>query len=142
MATGRIYGWTSCSVIAYNRPCTVMRCISCMIIQLYSHLWRVFMLKMSDVTERFEVFINGAELGNGYFELADAQEQEARFEREIAARRALGLDVVAKDFRLLAALRAGLPDCCGVALGLDRLLMILAERKNIADVIAFPIAIA
>ena len=92
------------------------------------------------MTERFEVFINGVELGNGYFELSDPKEQEARFDREIAYRHQHGLNPVAKDELLLAALRAGLPDCSGVALGLDRLLMIISDSRDIAEVLAFPLA--
>lgn len=90
------------------------------------------------VSERFEVFINGIELGNGFFELADAVEQEARFDKEIAHRRQRGLSVVEKDGQLLAALQAGLPDCSGVALGLDRLLMIITGSDKIDNVLAFP----
>lgn len=91
------------------------------------------------VAERFEVFINGMELGNGFFELTDPLEQEARFDREIAYRRARGLAAVEKDYRLLAALQAGLPDCSGVALGLDRLLMIAGGCCGIDDVLTFPL---
>lgn len=92
------------------------------------------------VAERFEVFIDGMELGNGFFELADPLEQEARFDREIAYRLRQGLPAVEKDRRLLDALQAGLPDCSGVALGLDRLLMIAGGSRNIDDVLAFPLA--
>jgi lysyl-tRNA synthetase class 2 len=92
------------------------------------------------VAERFEAFINGMELGNGFFELADPLEQEARFDREIAHRRAQGLVVVEKDGLLLDALRHGLPDCSGVALGLDRLLMIAGDCRTIDEILAFPLA--
>lgn len=91
------------------------------------------------VAERFEVFINGMELGNGFFELRDADEQEARFDREIAHRRQHGLPDVAKDQLFLAALKAGLPDCSGVAIGLDRLMMIVSGCDAIAGTLAFPI---
>lgn len=91
------------------------------------------------VAERFEVFVNGMELGNGFFELADAAEQEARFDREMAHRQAHGLAAVEKDHLFLEALRAGLPDCSGVALGLDRLLMVATGRRSIDDVLAFPL---
>lgn len=91
------------------------------------------------ITERFEVFINGLELGNGFYELADAIEQEARFDREISYRQQQGLPLVEKDSLLLAALTAGLPECSGVALGLDRLLMIAGSSQNIQAVLAFPI---
>lgn len=91
------------------------------------------------VAERFEVFVNGMELGNGFFELADAVEQEARFDIEIAHRRTHGLAAVEKDDLLLEALRAGLPDCSGIALGLDRLLMIAGNCRSIDEVLAFPL---
>ncbi|MDD1620763.1 MAG: EF-P lysine aminoacylase GenX [Methylococcaceae bacterium] len=91
------------------------------------------------VAERFEVFANGMELGNGFFELSDVAEQEARFDREIAYRRAHGLAAVEKDDLLLDALRAGLPDCSGIALGLDRLLMIAGKCRGIDEVLAFPL---
>jgi len=90
-------------------------------------------------TERVELFINGMELGNGYHELSDPAEQERRFDRDIASRRRRGLPVADKDQRLLAALRSGLPDCSGMALGLDRILMLLSGAQNINDVLAFPI---
>ena len=92
------------------------------------------------LTERFEVFINGIELGNGYFELADAQEQQARFAKEIALRKVQGKQPVMADQLLLAALQAGLPDCSGVALGVDRLLMICSAASSIDDILAFPLA--
>jgi len=91
------------------------------------------------VCERFEVFINGVELGNGYYELLDADEQEARFDAEIRFRASQGLAPVSKDQRLLAALTQGLPICSGVAIGLDRLLMIASQAEDIAQVLAFPI---
>ncbi|MCQ8104226.1 EF-P lysine aminoacylase EpmA [Methylomonas sp. SURF-2] len=91
------------------------------------------------VAQRFEVFVNGIELGNGFFELSDADEQEARFDREIALRRRQALPEVAKDRLFLDALRSGLPECSGVAIGLDRLLMIAEGRGAIAEVLAFPI---
>ncbi len=94
------------------------------------------------LAERFELFFNGLELGNGFFELADASEQELRFERELAYRRENGLPDAVKDRRLLSALAAGLPDCSGVAVGIDRLLMLLAEAEHIDQVLAFPLRLA
>lgn len=91
------------------------------------------------VTERVELFINGVELGNGYHELVEPSEQEQRFDRELAVRRQRSLPAAGKDLRLLAALQAGLPDCSGIAIGLDRLLMLLSKSPAIADVLAFPI---
>ncbi len=91
------------------------------------------------ISERFEVFVNGVELGNGYFELSDPLEQSARFDREIAYRASQGLPAVCKDELLLDALQSGLPDCSGVAIGLDRLLMIATDSKSIDRVLAFSI---
>lgn len=97
-------------------------------------------LQDSRVSERFEVFINGIELGNGFFELADADEQAQRFDLEIQLRQQRGLPLVDKDLRLLAALRSGLPDCSGVAIGLDRLLLLLSNSRSLDEVLAFPFA--
>jgi elongation factor P--(R)-beta-lysine ligase len=94
----------------------------------------------SAITERVELFINGVELGNGYYELGDALEQEQRFDKEIAARRASNRPSVIKDERLLAALDAGLPDCSGIAIGLDRILMLLSKCAAIDNVLAFSIS--
>ena len=89
------------------------------------------------VGERFELFFNGVELANGFSELTDAREQRARFERDNAARAARGLPVYPLDENLLAALEAGLPDCAGVAIGLDRLLMVLLDLDHIDAVLTF-----
>lgn len=91
------------------------------------------------LAERFELYLEGVELANGFHELGDAEEQRRRFERDLAARRALHLPVVPMDERLLEALRQGLPDCAGVALGFDRLVMLAAGAGSIQDVLAFPI---
>jgi lysyl-tRNA synthetase class 2 len=91
------------------------------------------------VGERFELYLNGLELANGFHELGDAHEQRRRFARENAARRALGLPVMPMDEHLLDALEAGLPDCAGVALGFDRLVMLAAGKDSIQEVIAFPL---
>ena len=91
------------------------------------------------VAERFELYIEGTELANGFHELNDPAEQRLRFERDLAARREAGLPAVPVDGRLLAALEAGLPDCAGVALGIDRLVMLGTHASRIDEVIAFPI---
>jgi lysyl-tRNA synthetase class 2 len=91
------------------------------------------------IAERFEVLINGMELGNGFYELADAEEQSARFDQEIVYRQQHGLATVAKDQLLIDALAAGLPDCSGIAIGIDRLLMIASGSKTIDQVLAFPL---
>lgn len=92
------------------------------------------------VAERFEAFVAGVELANGYHELADATEQQRRFDADLAARAAHGLPAVPADERLLAALAHGLPDCAGVALGFDRLVMLAVGASRIDEVIAFPLA--
>ncbi|MCK5375675.1 MAG: hypothetical protein KAJ97_01245, partial [Acidobacteria bacterium] len=89
------------------------------------------------LADRFEVFAEGVELANGYHELVDPEEQRRRFEADLEARHHAGLREVPIDERLLAALEHGLPDCAGVALGLDRLLMLKAGTRDIADVLAF-----
>ena len=90
------------------------------------------------LAERFELYLGGMEIANGFHELADAQEQRSRFARENAARAARALPVMPLDENLLAALQAGLPDCAGVALGIDRLLMFLSGRRDIRQLLAFP----
>ena len=87
--------------------------------------------------ERFELFHDGVELANGFSELTDAAEQRARFETDNARRRAAGLDEVALDENLLAALDHGLEPCAGVALGLDRLLMVLLDLPSIDAALTF-----
>lgn len=89
--------------------------------------------------ERFELYLGRYELANGYHELNDAAEQRARFERDNARRRERGQRELPLDENLLAVLGA-LPDCAGVALGVERLLMCLAGTDAIADVLAFPFA--
>ncbi|MBU6248645.1 MAG: EF-P lysine aminoacylase GenX [Xanthomonadaceae bacterium] len=91
------------------------------------------------LAERFELYLGRYELANGYHELNDASEQAARFARDNERRRARGLPEVPVDHRLLAVLDA-MPDCAGVALGVERLLMCLADTDAIADVLAFPFA--
>ncbi len=91
------------------------------------------------VAARFELYIDGVELANGFEELVDPAEQRSRFEADNAQRRRRGLPVRPLDERFLAALEHGMPDCSGVALGFDRLLMVGTGAKRIEDVIAFPI---
>jgi lysyl-tRNA synthetase class 2 len=91
------------------------------------------------VTDRVEIFINGIELGNGYYELLDANEQSRRFDEEIAVRQQRKRPVTVKDKHLVAALEAGLPECSGMAIGLDRLLMLLTNSATINEVLNFPI---
>jgi elongation factor P--(R)-beta-lysine ligase len=90
--------------------------------------------------DRVELFINGVELGNGYHELCDAKEQARRFDKEIAIRQTSQRPSVSKDERFMAALEAGLPDCSGIAIGLDRILMLLSNSATIDEVLAFSIS--
>ncbi len=96
-------------------------------------------LKTPLIADRFEVFIKGIEIGNGFLELADPIEQEKRFNLEIETRKLNQQERVQKDPRFLAALCSGLPDCSGIALGLDRLLMLKTKALSLHDVLAFPI---
>ena len=92
----------------------------------------------NEICERFEAYIGGIELCNGFGELIDAKEQRARLERDRDARRSAGKPVYLLDERFLAALEEGLPVCCGNALGVDRLAMLILECSQIQDVMAFP----
>jgi lysyl-tRNA synthetase class 2 len=94
------------------------------------------------VAERFEVYVGTQELANGYHELTDAAEQRARFKRDNVRRRERGLPELPLDENFLAALEAGLPDCAGVALGVERLLMAMTSTDDIRDVLAIDFALA
>lgn len=89
------------------------------------------------VAERFEVYFKGIELANGYHELADAKEQRERLHAANAARSEMGKLELPIDNNFLDALEKGLPDCCGVAVGFDRLMMLRHGASSISDVIAF-----
>lgn len=89
------------------------------------------------VAERFELFIGGMEIANGFHELTDAKEQRARFEADNRMRQTQGRPVVRLDEHLLAALEQGLPDCAGVAVGIDRLLMQILGYDSIDKVVTF-----
>ncbi|GLR75663.1 elongation factor P lysine(34) lysyltransferase [Aliivibrio sifiae] len=90
------------------------------------------------VAERFEVYFKGIELANGFHELDNAKEQLVRFEEDNAKRKSMGLIEQPIDYHLIAALEAGFPDCAGVALGIDRLIMLAMGEKHIDQVMAFP----
>ncbi|WJY15529.1 elongation factor P--(R)-beta-lysine ligase [Pectobacteriaceae bacterium CE90] len=91
------------------------------------------------VAERFEVYFKGIELANGFRELTDSHEQRQRFEQDNRKRIARGLPVQPIDENLLAALEAGMPECAGVALGVDRLIMLALNAETLSDVIAFSV---
>lgn len=87
---------------------------------------------------RFELYWQGIELANGYQELVDASEQRKRFEQDLDIRRSLNKRTPALDEQFLAALKKGLPFCSGVALGVDRLIMLLLGQERLGDVLLFP----
>lgn len=89
------------------------------------------------VAERFELYVDRVELANGYFELTDPVEQRARFEADNRRLIARGEEPRALDERLLAAMDSGLPSCAGVALGLDRLLMLKLGSERLEEVLSF-----
>lgn len=91
----------------------------------------------SGVAARFELIVGGLELANGYHELTDAEELLERMRRDNRRRRERGRPEMEPDRRLLAAMRNGLPDCAGVALGLDRLVMLALGASDIAEVVPF-----
>lgn len=89
------------------------------------------------VAERFEVYIQGVELANGFHELTNADEQRRRFINDLQQRQQLNYPAVPIDENLLAALQQGLPSCAGIAVGIDRLIMLAAQAECLADVISF-----
>jgi lysyl-tRNA synthetase class 2 len=89
------------------------------------------------VADRFELYVDGVELANGYRELLDAVELRRRAEDDNRRRAVTGLPRRELDPRLVAALEAGMPDCSGVALGVDRLLMLKLGAKSLSEVLAF-----
>lgn len=91
------------------------------------------------VAARFECYYRGIELANGYHELTDAEEQARRFAEDNRQRREQGLPEVTADQHLVSALQTGMPECAGVALGFDRLLMLKAGAERLSDVISFSI---
>jgi len=91
------------------------------------------------VAARFELYLDGLELANGFHELAQPKEQRARFSRDLALRGARGQSQPPLDENLLAALEHGLPDCAGVALGFDRVVAIALGADRLADAMAFSV---
>ncbi len=95
-----------------------------------------------EVAARFELVVDGVEIANGYHELGDAAELRRRFLDDCAERVSTGRFCPELDERFLAAMEAGLPDCAGVALGVDRLLMLKMGASSLAEVMPFPVGVA
>ncbi len=96
------------------------------------------MAKIRDgIAERFELVIDGVELANGYTELTDPFEQEQRFRYENQQRRIMGKEEMPLDQHLLEAMQKGLPECAGVAMGFDRLVMLALGKQSLAEVMPF-----
>ena len=91
----------------------------------------------NDVADRFELYIDGVEIANGYNELLDADELRQRFEKDNYQRRQQNKPEIPIDENLLAAMKSGLPECSGVALGLDRLIMLASNSQQIQAVQSF-----
>lgn len=91
----------------------------------------------NNVAERFEVYVHGIELANGFHELQNAEEQLKRFENDNKKRRELNKPEVPIDYRLIEALKHGLPNCAGVALGVDRLMMLALQKEKLERVLSF-----
>jgi lysyl-tRNA synthetase class 2 len=90
------------------------------------------------LAERFELYIGGLELGNAFSELADWKEQQERFENQLATREANGQDTWNVDDVFINALKGGFPRCGGIAVGVDRLVMLFADAPEISEVLFFP----
>jgi lysyl-tRNA synthetase class 2 len=93
--------------------------------------------QQGDRAHRFELYYQGVELANGFWELCDRDEQQARFRQDLTLREAENRPSIALDPFFLEALEAGLPECSGVALGLDRLIMLALNAKSLNEVISF-----
>jgi lysyl-tRNA synthetase class 2 len=89
------------------------------------------------IADRFEIFLNGVELANGFEELIDADEQAERFASDRDRRQTMELPIMLPDPQLLAAMRAGMPECSGVAVGLERVLMTTSNISSINETMSF-----
>ena len=118
------------SVIVYDFP------------QSQAQLAKIRQDKEYAVSERFELFLKGHEIANGYHEIRDATELRQRFQANRERRLASGRVWLPIDSRLLTVMELGFPPCSGTALGIDRLLMVMLDAETIEDVLTFPIETA
>ncbi|BGI51617.1 MAG: elongation factor P--(R)-beta-lysine ligase [Buchnera aphidicola (Ceratovacuna japonica)] len=95
--------------------------------------------KNKKLSDRFEVFFKGIEIANGFYELRDRKDQEKRFKNENYIRKKIGLEKIKIDNFFLDALSRGIPKCSGIAIGIDRIIMINLNRNDISKVIPFTI---
>ena len=91
------------------------------------------------MAKRFELYCQRMELANGYYELTNLEEQLVRFESDLDVRKNLQLPTYSVDEKYLAAMKNGLPECAGVALGIDRLIMIASGASTMDEVMTFTI---
>lgn len=96
------------------------------------------LLDKTQVAHRFEIYYQGIELANGYEELTDAFELRKRFEKANEERKKAGKEALKMDEEFLKALEKGLPNCCGVAVGFDRLMLLRHKVKDLKDILPFP----
>jgi len=107
-----------------------------------AHLAKIRQEEKYAVSERFELFLKGLEIASGYHEVQNAAELRRRFQENRDRRAAAGQSWLPINSRLLSIMDLGFPQCCGTALGIDRLLMVLLDAETIEDVLAFPIETA
>lgn len=114
--------------IGFDRPCFIYD---------YPASQAALSMIKNNIAERFEVYVNGIELANGFHELQNAEEQLKRFENDNKKRRNLKKPEIPIDYRLIEALQHGLPNCAGVALGVDRLIMLALQKEKLSDIVSF-----